>query len=51
MVIFHRSGKGCVKVVVKMEEGEEIPNIEQLMLEYSELFEDEEEEEVDEFEE
>jgi len=49
MVILHKSSGGCVKMVVKMEEGEEIPNIEQLLLENADFFEDEEEDGIDEF--
>jgi len=50
MVVFCKSkGKGCVEMVFRKEENEELPSIEQLMSECSELFG--EEDEVDEFEE
>ena len=50
MVIFCKSkGKGCVEIVFRKEVDEELPNIEQLMSECSELFG--EEDGIDEFEE
>lgn len=52
MVIFLKRSGGCMKMVVKMEEHEEVPSINQLMLEYPEFFEDEDlDEGIDEFEE
>lgn len=47
MVIFHKSNKGCVKMIFRMEENEEFPNIKELMSEIPEFFE--EEEGIDEF--
>jgi len=49
MVVFHKSSGGCVEVVFRMEENEEIPSIDQLIKEMPEFFE--EEEEVNEFDE
>ena len=42
MVIFHRSNKGCVEMIFRMEENEELPSIDQLMSEIPEFFEDDE---------
>ncbi len=47
MVVFHRRSGGYVEMVFRVEEGEEIPNIDQLMIEIPEFF-GEEDEEVDE---
>ncbi len=50
MVVFHKNGdKGCVEMIFRMDEGEEIPNIDQLIKEIPEFFEEEEVNEFDEF--
>lgn len=53
MVVFLRNGGkgGCVEMVFRMDEGEEIPSIDQLIKEVPEFFESEDEEGIDEFEE